>query len=78
MSHVTISGFSCDPISGHVISDPISGDIDTDIDTDIGYSPISDHSVTDIVHYIPDIGVNIGTNIGMPDIGNCNNRYNIG
>ncbi len=43
------------------------------IDTDIGYSPISGHwhCVTDIVQYIPDIGVtsNIGTNIGMPDIG---------
>ncbi len=81
MSHVTISGFSGDPISGHVISAPISGHIDTNIDTDIGYSPISEsesghsESVTDIVHYIPDIGVNIGTNmIGMPDIGNCNNR----
>ncbi len=38
VSHVTISGFSCDPISGpgHVISGPISGPghIDTDIDTD--------------------------------------------
>ncbi len=75
MPHVTISGFSCDPVSGHVISAPISGHIDTNIDTDIGYSPISGHSVTDIVHYIPDIGVNIGTNIGMPDIGNCNNPY---
>ncbi len=73
MSHVTISGFSCDPISGHVRSDPISGHSDTDMDTDIGYTPISGHSVTEIVHCIPDIGVNIGTNIGMPDIG-----YNIG
>jgi hypothetical protein len=36
--------------------------------------PTSGHSVTDIVHYIPDIGVNIRTNIWMPDIGNCNNR----
>jgi hypothetical protein len=56
------------PISGHI-------DTDSDIDTDIGYTPISGHSVTDIVHSscIPDIrvGVNIETNIGMPDIGNC-------
>ena len=43
MSHVTISGFLCDPISGHVISAPISGHIETDIDTDIGYTPISGH-----------------------------------
>ena len=43
VSHVTISGFLCDPISGHVISGPISGHIDTDIDTDIGYTPISGH-----------------------------------
>jgi hypothetical protein len=54
-------------VSGHII--------DTDIDTDIGYIPISSHSVTDIVNCIPDIGVNIGTNIGMPDIGDWNNRY---
>ena len=43
VSHVTISGLVCDPISGHVISAPISGHIETDIDTDIGYTPISGH-----------------------------------
>jgi hypothetical protein len=42
-----------------------SGHIDTDIDTDIGYTPISGHSVTDVVHCIPDIGVDIGTNIDI-------------
>ena len=84
VSHVTISGFSCDPISGHVISAPISGHIDTDIDTDIGYTPISGHSVTDIVHTYPISVLISGPISGCPisatattDIG-VNIGYNIG
>jgi hypothetical protein len=58
--HVSLS---FDPISGHVACDPISG-------TYIGYTPDIGHHVTDIVNHIPDIGINIGYNIGCP-----NTRY---
>ncbi len=40
-----------------------------------GTHPISCHHVTDIVNYIPDIGINIGYNIGCPDIGDMISRY---
>ena len=36
---------------------------------------ISGHHVTDIVNHIPDIGINIGYNIGCPDIGDMISRY---
>ncbi len=47
-------------------------------DADVGRShggPISGHHVTDIVNLIPDIGINIGYNIGYPDIGDMISRY---
>ncbi len=40
-----------------------------------GTHPISGQHVTDIVNYIPDIGINIGHNIGCPDIGDMISRY---
>jgi hypothetical protein len=40
-----------------------------------GTHPISGHHVTDIVNHIPDIGINIGYNIGCPDIGDMITRY---
>jgi hypothetical protein len=40
-----------------------------------GTHPISGRHVTDIVNYIPDIGINIGYNIGCPDIGDMISRY---
>ncbi len=40
-----------------------------------GTHPISGHHVTDIVIHIPDIGINIGYNIGCPDIGDIISRY---
>ncbi len=40
-----------------------------------GTYPISGHHVTDIVNHIPDIGINIGYNIGCPDIGDMITRY---
>ena len=63
-----ISGFTFDPISGHVVCRPISVPIS-------GTHPISGHHGTDIVNHIPDIGINIGINIGCPDIGDMLSRY---
>jgi hypothetical protein len=40
-----------------------------------GTHPISGHHVTDIVNHIPDIGINIGINIGGSDIGDMISRY---
>ena len=40
-----------------------------------GTFPISGHTGTDIVNHIPDIGINIGINIGCPDIGDMLSRY---
>ena len=40
-----------------------------------GTHPISGHHITDIVNHIPDIGINIGINIGCPDIGDMIFRY---
>ncbi len=40
-----------------------------------GTHPISGHPVTDIVVHIPDIWINIGYNIGCPDIGDMISRY---
>ncbi len=40
-----------------------------------GTHPISGHHVTDIINYIPDIGINIGYNIGCPDIGDMISQY---
>ncbi len=40
-----------------------------------GTHPISGHHVNDIVNHIPDIRINIGYNIGCPDIGNMTSRY---
>ena len=40
-----------------------------------GTHPISGHHVTDIVNHIPDIGINIGYNIGCPNIGDMISRY---
>ncbi len=40
-----------------------------------GTHPISGHHVTDIVNHIHDIGINIGYNIGCPDIGDMISRY---
>ncbi len=40
-----------------------------------GTHPISGHHVTDIVNHIPDIWINIGYNIGCPDIGDMIFRY---
>lgn len=74
-AHDPISGFSCDPISGHVSCVPISGPIFRGLGPDIGCAPISGHHVTDIVYLVPDIGFNIGTNIGYPDIGVSKTRY---
>ena len=37
--------------------------------------PISGQKVADIVHFIPDIGINIGYKIGCPDIGDMISRY---
>ena len=36
---------------------------------------ISGHHITDIVNHIPDIGINIGINIGCPDISDLISRY---
>jgi hypothetical protein len=72
-SYVPISGFSFDPISGHVACDPISG-------TYIGYLPDIGSSChryrkPHTVNHIPDIGINIGYNIRCPDIGDIISRY---
>ena len=40
-----------------------------------GTYPISGHTGTYIVNHIPDIGINIGINIGCPDIGDMLSRY---
>ncbi len=40
-----------------------------------GTHPISGYHVTDIVNHIPDIGINIGYNIGCPYIGDMISRY---
>jgi len=47
-------------------------------DADVGRrhgGPISGQHVTDIVNLKPDIGINIGYNIGCPDIGDMISRY---
>ena len=59
VSHVTISGFLCNPISGYVGWDPISG-----ISTDIRCNSISGHHVTDITY--PISGSISGSISGIP------------
>ena len=83
-AHDTISGFSCDPISGHVSCVPISDPIFRGLVPISGVLRYRDIMSPISLLLVPDIGFNIGTNIGYPisglvkpDIG-VNIGYNIG
>ena len=83
-AHDTISGFSCDPISGHVSCVPISDPIFRGLVPISGVLRYRDIMSQISLLLVPDIGFNIGTNIGYPisglvkpDIG-VNIGYNIG
>ncbi len=76
-------GYSYDPISGHVSRYRVFFSTRYRDMTHMtryrvhisGIYPILGHHVTDISDHIPDIGINIGYNIGCSDIGDIISRY---